>query len=394
MGQITARKRGKTWEYGFEGAKVNGKRTRITQGGFRTKAEALDAGTKAKAEYDNAGQRFIPSSIIFSDYLEYWYNKHVLVNGSINTKNSYKNAIDKHIKPALGKYYLKSLTSDVLQDFVNDLKISKGLSKNTVKYIKSCVSSALNYAVSPCKYIHSSPMLGVRLPVYKKEQKKEYVLSREDYQKIMTLFPFGSNFFIPFMIGYYTGVRLNECFGLTWQDIDLKKRTLTVHRQLSYDSGTWGFSPLKTQTSYRTILFGDTLLSALKAERKRQLENRMRYREYYYKHFIIHSEIITSQENMDGEMIDFVCRQENGKLYTSQSLKNSIKIIHEKLGLKEFHYHTLRHTHATILATHISNPAIVQKRLGHSDIETTLKYYVFNIENGEQNAVDIFETFA
>ena len=112
MGQITARKRGKTWEYGFEGAKVNGKRTRITQGGFRTKAEALDAGTKAKAEYDNAGQRFIPSSISFSDYLDYWYNKHVLVNGSINTKNSYKNAIDKHIKPALGKYYLKSLTSD------------------------------------------------------------------------------------------------------------------------------------------------------------------------------------------------------------------------------------------------------------------------------------------
>ena len=64
------------------------------------------------------------------------------------------------------------------------------------------------------------------------------------------------------------------------------------------------------------------------------------------------------------------------------------------MGIKEFHYHALRHTHATVLASHISNPAIVQKRLGHSDIETTLKYYVFNVENGDKEAVEVYEEFA
>ncbi len=42
MGSINIRKRGKVYEYFFEGAKVNNKRTRISKSGFRTKAEAYE----------------------------------------------------------------------------------------------------------------------------------------------------------------------------------------------------------------------------------------------------------------------------------------------------------------------------------------------------------------
>ena len=38
MGQLRTRKRGSTWEWSFEGAKINGKRNPISQGGYRTKA--------------------------------------------------------------------------------------------------------------------------------------------------------------------------------------------------------------------------------------------------------------------------------------------------------------------------------------------------------------------
>ena len=55
MGQLRTRKRGTTWEWSFEGARINRKRNSISKGGYRTKAEALAAGTQAKAEYDNAG---------------------------------------------------------------------------------------------------------------------------------------------------------------------------------------------------------------------------------------------------------------------------------------------------------------------------------------------------
>ena len=50
MGELRTKKRGKSWEYSFECARVDGKRKSISKGGFRTKADAIAAGTKAKAE--------------------------------------------------------------------------------------------------------------------------------------------------------------------------------------------------------------------------------------------------------------------------------------------------------------------------------------------------------
>ena len=68
MAQVTCMKRGNYWQYRFEGAKIGGKRKRFTKGGFATKKEAMQAGTKALAEYNNSGLAFIPSEISFSDY--------------------------------------------------------------------------------------------------------------------------------------------------------------------------------------------------------------------------------------------------------------------------------------------------------------------------------------
>lgn len=47
MGALRTRKRGKTWEWTFEGAKINGKRQPISKVGYRTKAEAMAVGTQA-----------------------------------------------------------------------------------------------------------------------------------------------------------------------------------------------------------------------------------------------------------------------------------------------------------------------------------------------------------
>ena len=69
MAQISTRKRGNTWEYSFEVAPVNGKRKRKSKSGFRTKKDALEAGTKAKAEYDNKGYIAEPKKILFNDLL-------------------------------------------------------------------------------------------------------------------------------------------------------------------------------------------------------------------------------------------------------------------------------------------------------------------------------------
>ena len=47
MAQINTRKRNGKWEYRFEIAGMDGKRKQKSKGGYRTKAEALKAGTQA-----------------------------------------------------------------------------------------------------------------------------------------------------------------------------------------------------------------------------------------------------------------------------------------------------------------------------------------------------------
>ena len=65
------RKRGKTWSYYFDTAKINGERNKVEKGGFKTQKEAVAARAKAIAEYNETGRTFSPSSLSVSDYLDY-----------------------------------------------------------------------------------------------------------------------------------------------------------------------------------------------------------------------------------------------------------------------------------------------------------------------------------
>ena len=77
MAQITTRKRGNYWEYSFEISSINGKRKRKSKSGFKTKKECLEAGAKAKAEYDSTGDVFEQSDISLVDYMNFWLDDYV-----------------------------------------------------------------------------------------------------------------------------------------------------------------------------------------------------------------------------------------------------------------------------------------------------------------------------
>ena len=130
MADVFARKRGKTWEYSFETARIDGQRRRVWKSGFKTKAEAMDAGMKAKTEYNEAGLHFTPSEISFSDYMDFWMETYCEINLKETTVVDYRKRIQLHIKPELGMYKLKALTPAVLQRFIN-LKAKQNYSRNT-----------------------------------------------------------------------------------------------------------------------------------------------------------------------------------------------------------------------------------------------------------------------
>lgn len=403
MSKINVRKRGNKWQYQFEAAKIDGKRKQITKSGFNTKKEAQIAGTQAFAEYNNSGLHFEPNEMSVADYFDYWYKNYVRVELKINAQMNYYNHIKNHIKPNLGKYKLKSLTPAILKELLTKF-YKKGFKKNTLKGLKGVLSGALKYAVHPCGFIKENPMNYVELPKYddQEESSEAKCITNEQFQKIVARFNSSSCYYLPLMIGYYTGFRIGETFGLTWDDIDFDNKTISINKAMYFNDETksWYFGTPKTKTSTRTIQIGDTLLSILKKAKKQQYENKLKYGTYYTDTFeseeLIENKkyrrlyFLPSNITTTYKKVNLVCVRENGTAITPGSFKYVSKIVNYELGI-DFSYHSLRHTHATILIENGAEIKDVQVRLGHSDIDTTYNLYVHHTPKMSNNSVQIFE---
>ena len=99
MASVRISKRGDKYQYQFEITKVNGKRKYINQCGFKTKAEAYEAGIKAFNEYQSAGVPFKECKMSYSDYLDYWVEHYCKTNLKYNTISTYETLINLYIKP-------------------------------------------------------------------------------------------------------------------------------------------------------------------------------------------------------------------------------------------------------------------------------------------------------
>lgn len=61
-------------------------------------------------------------------------------------------------------------------------------------------------------------------------------LSYDQYQRLEDFLKKKNNpALLPIQIAYYTGLRIGEVCGLTWQDINLEEQYLTVRRSMRYN---------------------------------------------------------------------------------------------------------------------------------------------------------------
>lgn len=411
------RKRGTTWSYYFDLGKIDGKRKKKEKGGFRTKKEAEQALTAAMNEYNNAGTIFEASDITVSDYLDQWYDLHCKLNLKYNTQVGYLQIIENHLKPKFGLYKLKAINPAILQEYANSLKLN-GYSKSHIVGILTVFQSALDYAIEPLHYISQNPMKSVKFPKVERKPRERIILTLDEWQLIIDRFR-DTRYYIPLMIGFYTGLRISEAFALTWDDIDFEKRTLSVNKQIVKRNfgadvrkvvekkgkkelrSSWYFTTPKTPASVRTVPFGETLYQALKHEKAEQLKNELKYGEYYTIHVMKKEvdekgndmiRVVPIQKCIDSQLqrVRLICVAENGQYTSTDSFKFCSRVIHRELQLA-FDYHSLRHTHATMLIEAGANVKNVQVRLGHTNIQTTLQTYVHDTEKMAEQSVDLFE---
>lgn len=389
------RKRGENWYYYFDVAKINGKRKRIERKGGKTRKEAERALTLAINEYESTGFLFTSSNISVSDYMDYWLEEYVKLNCRYTTLQRYKTMIDKHIKPTIGLYKLSYIQPATLQKLINEKFIS-GLSRDYIQNISALLSSAFKMAVFPFKFIKENPMQYVKLPKASKTTKEIQVLSQKDFDKIIKRFPEGSSFYIPILIAYHTGLRISECCALTWEDVNFKKRIISVNKILikKYNN-QWYLSEPKTKLSTREIPIGKTLTSILSEHLKKQNENKLEYGSAYKQQYKTKEnrvyEIDSNNEITTNDVkINFICTNKNGSIVTSESFRYCSRVINYELMIP-FHFHMLRHTHATMLIENGAKIKDVQERLGHSKISTTMNIYTHTTDKMSAETVDIFE---
>ncbi|HBF4252891.1 site-specific integrase [Clostridioides difficile] len=367
------RKRGEKWYYYFDLGTVNGKRKKIERVGGKTKKEAEKALRDALSEFENEGQLFSDNEMSFSDFLDFWYKEYVLLNCKYGTQKNYEKIIKNHLKPDLGKYKLKNLNPAILQKFLND-KSRFGLSKNSINNFYGVLSGALKSAVYQFKFIKENPMQYVHMPKMQENKKNDLkIISLKDFNKILERFPQGSSFYIPLQIAFNTGMRGGEVTALQWDDIDLENKIIHVrHTLISRGKEGFELGTPKTESSYRKINIGDTLTKVLKEHKKLQKEMKLKFGEWY----------INSS---------FVCTKEMGEHVTTNSLKYLSRVVNYELGI-DFNFHSLRHTHATLLLENGANIKDIQHRLGHAKISTTMDTYSHVTNNMRNQTVNIFES--
>lgn len=385
--QGSVRKRGTTWSYYFDIGIVDGKRKRKEKGGFRTKKDAQLALNTTLSEFNESGLLTTENNISFSDYLDYWYSEYVLVNCKYNTQLAYKIILNKHLKPVLGDYKLKTISSQKLQEFINN-KYRNAYTKNSILNFYGVLSCSFKMAVHPYEYIKNNPMKYVQMPKIKdlKKDKTDFkLLSLDNFNKIIKRFPEGSSFYIPLQIAFNTVLRASEVCALTWNNINFIEQTITVEKIIIKKERVWFFDTPKTSGSSRIIKIGNTLLQILKKHKETQEKNIKHYEKFYentiYK-FDINNKTYTSKY--------LICTKENGQLVSTESLKYLSRIVNYELGIP-FNFHSLRHTHATMLLEGGANIKDIQHRLGHTRLSTTMDIYSHVTQKMKTDSVDIFE---
>ena len=209
-------------------------------------------------------------------------------------------------------------------------------------------------------------------------------------------------------IAYYSGLRIGEVCGLTWQGINLDEQYLTVKRSIRYDGSKHKIiiGPTKRK-KIRTVDFGDNLAAILRRARKEQLKNQMQYGELYHRNYYkeVHDKnrVYYEYHNLDNTQeipqdyheISFACLRPDGYLETPSTLGIVCRTARKKLeGFDGFHFHQLRHTYTSNLLSNGAAPKDVQELLGHSDISTTMNVYAHATREAKRNSARILDKVA
>lgn len=291
---------------------------------------------------------------------------------------------DNHLCQRFGNRYCDEISVGEVMDYLSELYYIDGLSYQYVEsflkmfYLIFGQAYSRNYLyVDTYNKLCVNKDTRIRMPKMKTEDDTDIVaFSREELQKLDDYFR-GTNAETAYLLGRYCGLRINECFGLKWDHVDLDAGTITIDRQMQYKEGLIKLVGPKTRNANRTIYLCDVLKIHLQERKKQRDEDAVRLAD-------LREQNRRQIDDIDGQKIystDLVNCLPDGKIQTVNSMKYPTREIKSKLGI-EFKYHYLRHTYGTMMAEMNTPTHLLCNQMGHGNIHVTQRYYIAISKSG------------
>jgi integrase len=275
---------------------------------------------------------------------------------SISTVRQRASHLNAHLFPRIGSMALMAIDVPTLQRLVTDL--SAKLSRKTILNVLGTLTVVLSYAKKCGVGVPEIPERSLTIAgdrdgteaVYFKTANVQQIIAaaREPYRTI-------------FVLAAVTGLRAAELLGLTVTDIDFERLMICPRRQA--DDRTRVLRELKTKKSRTAVPITQETATILRSYLK--LQWRANPQSLLF-------------SNRTGR-----------PLKRANVVRFGLHPILKKLGLPTFRagLHAFRHGLGTALADSGASPAIVQRTLRHSDIKTTLRFYVHADADSQRTAL-------
>ncbi len=322
----------------------------------RTKAEVLERLDETRANA-RSGVLAEPSRVTVGEYARNWLETVAKDRVRVTTLANYRRLVALHIAPHLGGNRLNQIAPLHLQTWLATLERA-GVSPMQRQAAHVLFKTILGHALK-LGLIVRNPLDAVDKP---RVGRKELQVLAADEIRVLLATARGHRLEALLVLAVTTGARLGELFGLQWRDIDLEAATLTIQRTLVEVGGHLEFGEPKTTRSRRRVDLPASAVRALREHRNRQPATP-------------HPTMLVVTDTMGKPL-----RRSNF----------SRRVWHpwlRRAGLPSVKFHSLRHSHITMLLADGGNLLAVSQRVGHSRTSMTVDVYAHAIEGMQRDLV-------
>ena len=346
----------KTWFVSAAYRDSTGKAVVHTKRGFETKREAQNYETDFRKSLNPTASQSITYGEILEKFLE---NKKGTANA--DSIHEYKHVADLFLTPLYTRKFsaIKSKDYITIRSNILDSSYSKSYKNKAITLLKSISRFAYNFYDFKDQTKMLSKLAGNSddkkdMQVWTPEQFDQFIqhVDTDVYKCYFTLL-------------FRTGLRRSE--GKALLKTDLKNGILNIDKSIR--SNSVGFRPLKNVASKRKIQLDEHMVEMLNPLLKRPGR------------FLFGNDEPIGISSIQRLFVDAITKCNEALAKENLPLLPVIRV------------HDLRHSHASNLISKGANIVAVSKRLGHSDVNMTLKVYTHLMKESEENLMTILKTF-